>query len=173
MTKQLNAEVEIVIGSDSDWPVIEKTVQVLKDFNVPFCLKVLSAHRTPDAVADLAGNAQESGLKVFIAAAGGAAHLAGSIAAHTILPVIGIPVDSGSLNGLDSLLSTIQMPSGIPVGTVALGKSGGTNAALLAIQILAISSPDLSKKLIKYKNEMKQKVKKGDSLIQSKLEKYK
>ena len=141
----MNKKVGIVMGSDSDLPVVQKAVETLKAFGVPYETHIYSAHRTPDAAAEFAASARENGFGVIIAAAGMAAHLAGAIAARTTLPVIGIPCKSADLNGIDALLSTVQMPSGIPVATVAIG--GATNAALLAVQILAVTDADLQKKL--------------------------
>ena len=169
--QKTNPLIGLVLGSDSDWPLIEDAARTLKEFEVPFEVRVISAHRTPEQASAYAQNAARRGLKVLIAAAGGAAHLAGTIAAHTILPVIGIPVKGGALDGLDALLSTVQMPAGIPVGTVALGRSGAINGSLLAIQILALSHPDLSRKLEQHKKALKAKVVQGDSRIQMELEK--
>ena len=138
-------KVGIVMGSDSDLPIIRKTADTLRALDVPFEVHVYSAHRTPDEARDFARNAAENGFGVLIAAAGMAAHLAGAVAANTVLPVIGIPCKSANLDGLDALLATVQMPSGIPVATVAI--DGGTNAALLAAQILAVSEPALAEKL--------------------------
>lgn len=138
-------KVAIIIGSDSDLPIAEKAYNTLKELDVPATVHILSAHRTPDEARDLAKSAKEKGYGVIIAAAGMAAHLAGAIAANTTLPVIGIPVKSGDLGGMDALLSTVMMPSGIPVATVAIG--GGVNAALLASEILALSDDTLAKKL--------------------------
>ncbi len=138
-------KVAIIIGSDSDLPIAEKAYNTLKELEVPATVHILSAHRTPDEARDLAKSAKENGYGVIIAAAGMAAHLAGAIAANTTLPVIGIPVKSGDLGGMDALLSTVMMPSGIPVATVAIG--GGVNAALLASEILALSDDTLAKKL--------------------------
>lgn len=138
-------KVGIVMGSDSDLPVVEKAIGKLKEYGVPYEVHVYSAHRTPDEARDFARNAAENGFGVLIAAAGMAAHLAGAVAANTVLPVIGIPCRSANLDGLDALLATVQMPSGIPVATVAI--DGGTNAALLAAQILAVSEPALAEKL--------------------------
>lgn len=138
-------KVAIIIGSDSDLPIAEKAYNTLKELEVPATVHILSAHRTPDEARDLAKSAKEKGYGVIIAAAGMAAHLAGAIAANTTLPVIGIPVKSGDLGGMDALLSTVMMPSGIPVATVAIG--GGVNAALLASEILALSDDTLAKKL--------------------------
>ena len=138
-------KIAVIMGSDSDLPIVEKAINTLKDFSVPFTVHVLSAHRTPNEAHDLAANARENGYGALICAAGMAAHLAGAIAANTTLPVIGIPVKSSNLDGLDALLSTVQMPTGIPVSTVAI--NGAANAAILAIQILAVEDEELSKKL--------------------------
>ncbi len=138
-------KVGIVMGSASDLPVVQKAIDTLKSFSVPYEVHVYSAHRTPDEAAELAATAREKGFGVLIAAAGMAAHLAGAVAARTTLPVIGIPCKSSTLDGLDALLSTVQMPSGIPVATVAI--DGATNAALLAIQILAVTDAELAAKL--------------------------
>jgi len=138
-------KVGIIMGSDSDLPIIEKAVNVLKEFDVPYEVHIYSAHRTPVEARDFAVNARENGFGAIIAAAGMAAHLAGAIAANTTLPVIGIPCKSSVLDGMDALLATVQMPTGIPVATVAI--NGGANAALLAIQILAVADPELAKKL--------------------------
>ena len=138
-------KVAIIMGSDSDLPIVQKGVDVLKSFNVPYEVHVYSAHRTPDEAGVFASKAEENGFGVLIAAAGMAAHLAGAIAARTTLPVIGIPCKSSALDGLDALLSTVQMPTGVPVATVAINGAG--NAALLAVQILALSDSELSQKL--------------------------
>ena len=138
-------KVAIIIGSDSDLPIAEKAYNTLKELDIPATVHILSAHRTPDEARDFSRNAKKNGYGVIIAAAGMAAHLAGAIAANTTLPVIGIPVKSGDLGGMDALLSTVMMPSGIPVATVAIG--GGANAALLAAEILALSDETLEKKL--------------------------
>ena len=158
--------VGIIMGSDSDWPTMEAAYQVCHEFKVPCEVRVVSAHRTPELASAYAAGASRRGLQVIIAAAGGAAHLAGVLAAHTILPVIGVPVKSGALDGLDALLSTVQMPSGIPVATVALGSAGAVNAAILAIQILALRRPELTVKLQQYKRDLKTKVKKGNAQVQ-------
>jgi 5-(carboxyamino)imidazole ribonucleotide mutase len=145
-------KVAIIMGSDSDLPIAEKAVNVLKDFNAPFEVHVFSAHRTPVEAKEFSENAKANGFGVIIAIAGMAAHLAGAIAANTTLPVIGIPVKSANLGGMEALLSTVQMPSGIPVATVAI--DGGANAALLALEILAVSDEELSEKLVqKRKND--------------------
>ncbi len=166
--------VAILMGSDSDLDVVSKAFVVLDSFDVKYTKNVLSAHRTPAEVLNLVNNAESSGIKVFIAAAGMAAHLAGVVAAHTTLPVIGIPIpsgslngSSGSLNGMDSLLSTVQMPPGIPVATVAIGSSGAKNAAILAIQILATADDTLKQKLTNYKVNMKEEVLAKDAKLNS------
>ncbi len=147
-------EVGIVMGSDSDLGVMEETVAILKKFDIPFEMTVASAHRSPHRASEFASSAKNRGIKVIIAGAGHAAHLAGVIAAHTILPVIGVPIDSSCLQGLDSLLSTVQMPPGVPVATVSIGKPGARNAGILAAQIIAVSDPVLGKKLDELKTEM-------------------
>jgi 5-(carboxyamino)imidazole ribonucleotide mutase len=139
------------MGSKSDWDVMKHCCDVLTQFGVLHEKRVLSAHRTPHATAEFISGADQRGVKVIIAAAGGAAHLAGVAAAHTLLPVLGVPMESASLKGMDSLLSTVQMPGGIPVGTLAIGKPGATNAALLAVAILAIGDPSLKEKLKAYR----------------------
>ena len=141
----------IVMGSTSDWETMKAAARVLEDFGVKYEAKAMSAHRTPHAVAEWASNAQKNGLKVMIAAAGGAAHLAGVVAAHTTLPVLGVPMPSKHLQGLDSLLSTVQMPKGIPVATFAIGEAGAANAALFAIALLALSDQGLAKKLAEFR----------------------
>lgn len=158
------------MGSDSDWSVVEKTVIALDQFGIASEVRVISAHRTPEVACSYAKSAGSRGLKVIIAAAGGAAHLAGVLAAHTTLPVVGIPVCGGALNGIDALLSTVQMPSGIPVATVAVGSAGATNAAVLAAQILAVGKPALKTKLRSYKQTLKQKVAKGNKRVQKAAE---
>lgn len=157
----------VIMGSDSDLPVVKPCIQTLRKFGVECDVRVMSAHRTPDAAADFAKNAKNNGYGVIIAAAGKAAHLAGVLAAHTILPVIGIPVKSSTLDGLDSLLSTVQMPSGIPVATVAI--DGAANAALLAVQMFALSDPDLADALTAYKKKMADDVAAKDAALQSQL----
>jgi 5-(carboxyamino)imidazole ribonucleotide mutase len=150
--------VAVMMGSKSDWDTMRHAADVFKQFDVPHECKVMSAHRTPRLVSDYVTAAEGQGTEVLIAAAGGAAHLAGVVAAHTVLPVLGVPIESQSLRGLDSLLSTVQMPGGIPVGTLAIGKPGATNAALLAIAILAGSRPDLRDKLRRYREEQASKI---------------
>ena len=150
--------VVIIMGSKSDWEVMRQADEVLTKFDVPHECRVLSAHRTPVQTAEYIGGAEKRGVEVVIAAAGGAAHLAGVCAAHTLLPVLGVPMESASLKGMDSLLSTVQMPAGIPVGTLAIGTPGARNAALLAVAILANSRPDLREKLRKFRAEQSEKV---------------
>lgn len=156
-------KVAVIMGSDSDLPVVEKAIDTLKEYGVPYEVHVYSAHRTPVEARDFAVSAKENGFGAIIAAAGKAAHLAGAIAANTVLPVIGIPVKSSTLDGLDALLSTVQMPSGIPVATVAI--DGAANAALLAIQILAVSNDTLSAKLIQARKNASEKVLEKDSSV--------
>jgi len=151
------------MGSKSDWDAMKQASEMLTKFGVAHESRVMSAHRTPAIVAEYASNAAARGLQVIIAGAGGAAHLAGVVAAHTILPVIGVPMQSAALNGIDSLLSTVQMPKGIPVATVAIGGSGAANAGLLAVAILATAQADLRKKLQAYREELAEQVR-GTSL---------
>src|SRR5258706_15307129 len=150
--------VGVIMGSKSDWETMRATSETLDRFGVAHECRVMSAHRTPALASGFAGNGDARGIEVIIAAAGGAAHLAGVIAAHTILPVLGVPMKSDALNGLDSLLATVQMPAGIPVGTLAIGKPGATNAALFAIAILANSRPELKKKLREFREEQEKKI---------------
>ena len=171
MGKTMKSEVAVVMGSDSDWPILEETVNTLENFGVGCEVRVMSAHRTPDLAATFARKAAGQGVKVIIAAAGGAAHLAGVICAHTTLPVIGIPVTSSFMNGLDSLLSTVQMPAGVPVATVATGKAGAVNAAILAVQIIALGRPELVRKLVTHKQTLMDKVNAGNERIQGELAK--
>ena len=148
----MNPLVGIIMGSDSDMPTMQEAIEILREFDISFEVQVVSAHRTPADMADYATSAHERGLKVIIAGAGGAAHLPGMVAAYTPLPVIGVPVKSSTLNGLDSLLSIVQMPHGVPVATVAIGKAG--NAGLLAVKILATANADLLQKMLDYKANM-------------------
>jgi len=145
--------VGILMGSKSDWEVMKSASETLARFEVAHECRVLSAHRTPAATVAYVGAAESRGLQVIVAAAGGAAHLAGVVAAHTLLPVLGVPMESASLKGLDSLLATVQMPAGVPVGTLAIGKPGATNAALLAVAILARARPELREKLRAFREE--------------------
>jgi 5-(carboxyamino)imidazole ribonucleotide mutase len=151
--------VAVIMGSKSDWETMRHADEMLTQFGVPHESKVMSAHRTPALTAEYTAEAEARGIEVIIAAAGGAAHLAGVVAAHTVLPVLGVPMESPALKGMDSLLSTVQMPAGIPVGTLAIGKPGAINAALLAVAILANSRPDLRKKLHAFREEQTRKVK--------------
>ena len=151
--------VAVIMGSKSDWETMRAASDTLKQFGVAHECRVMSAHRTPAMSSEFASTAESRGLEVIIAAAGGAAHLAGVMAAHTLLPVLGVPMKSDALNGLDSLLSTVQMPAGIPVGTLAIGKAGATNAALLAVAMLANSRPNLRKKLRAFRADQETKVK--------------
>jgi 5-(carboxyamino)imidazole ribonucleotide mutase len=155
--------VGIIMGSKSDWETMQHAQITLREFDVPHECRIVSAHRTPLWLAQFAAEAEGRGVQVIIAGAGGAAHLPGMAAAQTILPVLGVPVQSHALNGMDSLLSIVQMPAGIPVGTLAIGKAGATNAALLAIAILATSRPDLREKLRIYRKTQTEKVL-GDSI---------
>ena len=150
--------VGIVMGSDSDWPVMRACAETLKQFGIAYEAKVLSAHRTPDAALDYAAVAQERGIKVLIGAAGGAAHLAGVLAAKTELPVLAVPMPSKHLQGLDSLLAMVQMPGGIPVATFAIGEAGATNAALFTVAMLALSDADMAKKLSEFRVRQTEKV---------------
>jgi 5-(carboxyamino)imidazole ribonucleotide mutase len=150
--------VAVVMGSSSDWETMKHAVEMLDRFEVPHERHVISAHRTPIQAAEFAGGAEARGLEVIIAGAGGAAHLAGVIAAYTVVPVLGVPMQSAALRGLDSLLSIVQMPGGVPVGTLAIGKAGATNAGLLAVSILSNSRPDLRAKLRAFRDEQTEKV---------------
>jgi len=160
-------KVGIVMGSDSDLPILQKTMDTLKELSIPYECHVYSAHRTPEEARDFAANARENGFGVMIAAAGMAAHLAGAIAANTTLPVIGIPCKSSCLDGMDALLSTVMMPSGIPVATVAI--NGGVNAALLAAQILAVEDNALAEKLIAKRRSDATKVLEKDAVLQAQI----
>lgn len=160
----MSKKVAVIMGSDSDFPVVKGAVEKLRSFGVQVEVHVMSAHRTPDAAADFSKNAAANGFGVIIAAAGKAAHLGGVLAAHTVLPVIGIPIKSSALDGLDALLATVQMPPGIPVATV--GIDGAANAAILAVQMLAISDPALAEQLQKMKLEMAEGVAKKDAALQ-------
>ncbi len=159
--------VGIVMGSDSDLEIMRETASVLKKFEVPYEMTVASAHRSPERASEYAKSAMERGIKVIIAGAGHAAHLAGAMSAYTILPIIGIPIDSSALKGLDSLLSTVQMPPGIPVATVSIGKPGAVNAGILALQILALSDNRLQNKLLDYKHELAAQVEEKAKKIES------
>ena len=158
--------VSILMGSDSDWEVMKEASDAMKEFGVAHDMQVMSAHRTPHEVSDFISRAAGEGKKVIIAGAGSAAHLAGVCAAHTILPVIGVPLNATSLGGFDALLSTVQMPAGIPVATVAVGKSGARNAGLLAVQILATADVSLAKKYTDFKKTMAEKVREKNAKLQ-------
>lgn len=160
-------KIAIIMGSDSDLPVVEKAIGVLREYEVPFSVHVYSAHRTPDEAAAFADSARENGYGVLIAAAGKAAHLAGALAARTTLPVIGIPVKSSNLDGVDALLSTVQMPTGMPVATVAI--DGAANAALLSIQILSLSEPALAERLSAARKAGKEKVLQKNAEIEARF----
>ena len=153
-----NPLVAVIMGSKSDWDVMRSADETLTRFGVPHVCRILSAHRTPRQLEAFIAESEKQGCQVYIAAAGGAAHLAGVVASQTVAPVLGVPMESASLKGLDSLLSTVQMPGGIPVGTLAIGKPGATNAALLAIAILATSRPDLRDRLRQFRAEQAEKI---------------
>ena len=161
-------KVAVFIGSDSDYEVVQNALDILKEFQVSFTLEVTSAHRSPDRTVKLVQSCERDGAEVFIAVAGKAAHLAGVVASHTVRPVIGVPVESPALSGLDALLSTVQMPKGIPVATMGLGKSGAANAALLAIQVLSLEEPSLREKLKEYREKMASEVESKSKKIQEK-----
>jgi len=152
----------IVMGSSSDWDTMKAAAKMLEDFGVAYEAKAMSAHRTPELVAEWAASAAKRGIKAIIAGAGGAAHLAGVLAAHTTLPVLGVPIPSQHLQGLDSLLSTVQMPRGIPVATFAIGEAGAANAALYAVAMLALSDKNLEKKLVEFRAKQAEAVKKSE-----------
>ena len=161
--------VGVLMGSDSDLPVMRSTAERLKALGVEYEVRVLSAHRSPEAAARYSRTAAERGVKVIIAAAGGAAHLAGAVAANTMLPVIGVPLVAGELGGLDALLATVQMPSGVPVATVAVGRAGASNAAVLAAQILALADSRLARRMADYKHELAAAVGVKDRRVQQEL----
>ena len=158
MPEEKNPLVAIMMGSKSDWETMRHASEMLTSFGVPHECRVLSAHRTPEQTIQYAGAAQDRGIEVIIAGAGGAAHLPGVIAAHTLIPVLGVPIESPALRGLDSLLSIVQMPAGVPVGTLGIGKAGAINAALLAVAILAGQRPELRQKLREFREEQAAKV---------------
>ena len=149
--KKMSAKIGVIMGSQSDWSTMKNTVDVIDSFNIPYELNIVSAHRTPNRLYEYAKQAEAKGIKVIIAGAGGAAHLPGMIASLTTLPVLGVPILSEAMKGMDSLLSIVQMPSGVPVGTLAIGQSGATNAGLLSLQILAINDQVLAKKIKNYR----------------------
>ena len=162
-------KVAILMGSDSDLEIMNEAALALKDFGIGYEMHCHSAHRTPDLVSQFATSARSKGFGVFICGAGGAAHLAGVVAAHTTLPVIGVPVNATPLAGFDALLSTVQMPAGIPVATVAVGKAGARNAGILAAQILGLVDSGLAEKLVKFKKDMAEKVRAKDQKLQEQL----
>ncbi len=151
-------QVAVVMGSQSDWKTMSCACEMLDQFNISHLVEIISAHRTPDKLQDFAKNAREYGIKIIIAGAGGAAHLPGMIAAHTTLPVLGVPVQSKALNGIDSLLSIVQMPRGVAVGTLAIGNSGAANAGILAAQILAVNDKDIASKIDEFRSQQTAKV---------------
>ena len=166
MASEKNSAVAVVMGSDSDMAVMQSCIDTLGDFGIEPVVRIISAHRTPDIADEFTANAAKDGIKVIIAAAGMAAHLAGALASRTILPVIGVPlVSSSGLEGVDAFLSTVQMPPGVPVATVAIGKAGAKNAAVLAVQILALSDEKLAEKLTEFKKEQAKKVIEKDSAL--------
>ena len=169
MAESASPLVGIVMGSDSDWPQIKAAADALDEFGVLYEVRVMSAHRTPEIVRQYATMAAARGLKVILAAAGGAAHLAGVIASHTTLPVIGVPVPTAIAGGLDSLLSIVQMPADVPVATVGVGGGGPRNAGLLAVQILALSNVGLQDKLVAFKHKLAEKVNEKDEMLQKAL----
>ncbi len=162
-------QVGIIMGSDSDWPKIKKVAVALDQFGIGYEVQVMSAHRTPGIVTEYATTAVDRGLKVIIAAAGGAAHLAGVVAAHTVLPVIGLPVPTPDLGGMDSLLSTVQMPGDVPVASVAVGMGGPRNAGLFAVQILGTADPELRKKFAEFKASLVDQIAAKNANLQSQL----
>ena len=162
-------KVMIFLGSESDAGTIEDALQVLKDFGVAYGIEVTSAHRSPERTLRLVKSSEDAGAEVFVAVAGKAAHLAGVVASHTVKPVIGVPVESEALAGMDALLSTVQMPKGIPVATMALGKPGGTNAAILAIEILALRDEALGKKLGSFRAKMAEKVEAASAKLKARI----
>lgn len=168
-----DVQVSVVMGSDSDLPVMEEAIRTLTAFDVPHEILIASAHRSPERTSTFAKNALQRGVKVIIVGAGAAAHLAGSIASQTLLPVIGIPVDGSPVGGLDALLSTVQMPGGIPVATMAIGKAGARNAALMAVRILALGDEELRRKLQTYVDDMARDVEKKQTALEERLNREK
>lgn len=169
MPNASNPKIGILMGSDSDWPAMKGCADMLQQFGVSYEVRILSAHRTPDDTTDYAKAARERGLQIIIAAAGMAAHLAGAVAAQTTLPIIGVPMASGYLQGVDALLSTVQMPPGIPVATVGIGAAGARNAALLAVQILSLKDKNLAKKLADHKTKLAQAAQEKNKKLQDEL----
>lgn len=173
MVKEMSQPlVTVVMGSDSDLGTLKETLEILKNFHVPHEVRVISAHRWPEEVVKFAKKIENRGIKVIIAAAGGAAHLPGVIASYTTIPVIGIPMETETLKGLDSLLSIVQMPSGVPVATMAIGKAGAKNAALFAIEILGLSDRKIDQNLLKYKDRLACKVREKDKGVQKYFKKW-
>jgi len=164
----MNPKIGIILGSDSDYPQVEKGVQIIQELNIPFEIEVSSAHRTPERTLQLVRDFEEKGVSVIIAAAGGAAHLPGVVASHTLLPVLGIPISS-ALSGIDSLYSMVQMPGGIPVATFSIGSSGGVNAALFAAAILALTDSAINDKLKAFRHKQKEMVKEKSDRLKDKL----
>ena len=164
-----NAKVAVLAGSDSDLEIVEEACKKLSDFSIPYELRITSAHRSPERTAQYARLAERRGIEVIIVGAGAAAHLAGVVASMTILPVIAIPIDSSALSGLDALLASVQMPAGVPVATLAIGKAGGANAGILAAQILARKDPTLAQKLKSYKKELARGVQEKDRKLQLRI----
>jgi len=165
----MGKEIGIILGSDSDFPYMEKGIQLLREFNIPFEIEVSSAHRTPERTIELVRDFEAQGIRVIIAAAGGAAHLPGIIAAHTLLPVLGVPITS-ALSGLDSLYSIVQMPSGIPVAAFSIGNSGGVNSILFAVEILALNNPEMKKKLVQFREKQQYSVMEKSKRLKEKVE---
>jgi len=165
----MGAEVLILMGSESDLPIMEEAAGILKEFGIGFEMHISSAHRSPKKTAELASGAAERGIKVVIAGAGMAAHLAGVVAAETVLPVIGVPLTGGALNGVDALYAMVQMPGGIPVATMSIGKAGAKNAGLLAVQILSTAAPELRKRLVDYRVKLAEEVAEKDAALQGRL----
>lgn len=169
MAKKSKARVAILMGSDSDWPVMAEAAKTLEEFGIEFDVEVTSAHRSPARTSEYARTAIQRGLQAFIVGAGGAAHLAGVVAAETTLPVIGVPMPTSALQGMDSLLSTVQMPGGVPVACMGIGKSGATNAAILAVQILATSDAQLAQKLAQHKEKLARSVEEKSARLKRSL----
>lgn len=165
----MSKQIGIILGSDSDFPYIEKGIKILQEFNVPFEIEVSSAHRTPERTEKLVKDFEKRGISVIIAAAGGAAHLPGVIASYTLLPVLGVPIDS-HLSGVDSLYSIVQMPAGIPVASFGIGKSGGVNSVLFALEILSVNDKNLKQKLVDYRKKQKLNVIEKSKILKQNLE---
>lgn len=162
----VSPQVLLIMGSDSDLPVMQEAADILKKFGIPFEMRISSAHRCPQRTAELASGAAGRGIRIIIAGAGMAAHLAGVVAAETTLPVIGVPMPGGALNGVDALYATVQMPGGIPVATMTIGKAGARNAGIFAVQMLALSNQDLAKALVDYRREMAREIERKDEALQ-------